>query len=360
MILANKPIVHFHTSTESSWKAMLDACRGATKSICLEQYIFSQDHIGTQFIEVLVEKARSGVKVRVLLDMVGSLAFYLSGLDHHLRAKGVEVVFFNPISLWRVGNITSHFFRDHRKVLVVDDSIGFIGGVGIEDGMRSWRDTMVEVRGDLCRNMTHIFDLMWKRVVRGRYRRFTKPPVYHKHHEISINSPHFGQRFVYYDHIAHVRNAQQRIYMATPYFAPDGRFFRVLRMAAHRGVDVRLLVPEVSDIYMINYIQGWYITHALQAGIRVFMYKGSFYHTKMAMVDESWATVGSFNLDNLSFIFNHEANISSTDDAFVSHIEEHFKKDFSLSREIRWKEWSKRSTFQKVMEYISRPFHKLF
>jgi cardiolipin synthase len=360
MILINKPIIRFHTKTHVAWEAMLEACKASTKSILIEQYIFSNDDIGRQFIEVLIERANSGVKVKILLDMVGSLGFFLSGLDHHLKEKKIEVLFFNPISLWRAGNITSHFFRDHRKLVVIDDSIGFIGGVGIEDRMRSWRDNMIEVRGDLCKNMTHIFDLTWRRVLRGKYKRFTRPPVYHKHYEIAINSPRFGQRFIYYDHIAHIRRAQRKIYLATPYFAPDGRFFRVLRIAAHRGVDVRLVIPEVSDVYSINYIQGWYITRALESGIRVFLYKESFYHTKMSLVDEDWATTGSFNLDSLSFSFNHEANVSSTDDDFVGRVEDLFDNDFALSKEVKIREWNKRSTVQKVMEKVMRPFHKLF
>lgn len=360
MIFANKPIINLHTQTDKAWEAMLNACRNASKSILIEQYIFNYDYIGKEFIEVIVERANSGVKIKILLDMVGSLGFFLSGLDHHLKNKNVEILFFNPVSLWRVSNMTSHFFRDHRKMLVIDDSVGFIGGVGIEDRMRSWRDNMVEIRGDLCKNMTHIFELMWKRVLTGRYKRFKRPPVYNKHYEISINSPRFGQRFIYYDHVSHIRSAQQKIYLATPYFAPDGRFFRVLRMAAHRGVDVRIILPEVSDVYMINFIQGWYITHALQAGIRVFFYKDSFYHTKMTLIDEDWISTGSFNLDSLSFTFNHEANISSTDDYFVGQIESLFQKDFKASREIRWKEWGKRSRFQKIMEKVTRPFHRLF
>jgi len=338
---------------------MLGAIRQAQISIDFEQYIFTNDVIGNIFLKEIEKKAEQGVKVRLLFDMVGSLSFYLSGVPATLQQKGVEIVFFNPISLWRLGNITSHFFRDHRKLLIVDQHIGLIGGVGIEDRMESWRDTMVEIEGDFVYNMTYTFDLVWKRVVTGRYRRFKRSPIYHKDYELILNSPRFRQRFLYYTFVGQIRNAKDSIYLATPYFIPDRRFLRALRVAAHRGVAIHLLLPKVSDQYFVDFAQSWYITRALKSKIRVHTYTPSFYHVKMAVIDDQWATVGSFNLDNLSFLFNHEVNIASSNSTFIDSIRHHFEKDILNSTEIDYDVWQKRSLIRKIIEVLTWPFHKV-
>lgn len=339
---------------------MLAACRNAQTSIDLEQYIFVNDRIGFQFIEVLIKKAREGVRVRVILDMVGSIALYVSGLDQYVREKGVEIVYFNPISLWRLGHIASHFFRDHRKILIVDESVGFIGGVGIEDRMKTWRDTMVEVHGALVPSMVYTFELTWKRLLYGRYRRFIRPHHTPADYEISINAPRYRQRLLYHLYIARIRAARTSIYIAAPYFVPDRRFFRALRAAARRGVKVTLVIPRIHDHYINDYVRAWYVTHALKAGITIFFYDQSFYHVKMATIDGQWATIGSCNIDNMSFVFNHEANIVSTNAHFIAEVEKHFEKDIEISQRVKYDEWNNRSWFLKVVEVMTWPFHMFF
>lgn len=351
---------YFYMSTQASWEAMLKACELAEKTIDLEQYIFVPDETGKRFVDVLVRKAEAGVRVRLLLDMVGSLSMFLSDIPDLLMKKGVEVQFFNPVKMWRIGNVTSHFFRDHRKLLVIDNAVAFTGGVGIEDRMKDWRDTSVEVSGSIVQNFTYIFDLVWRRMQKGKYIRFRRPPYYHKNYDLLINSPRFRQRFIYFTYISQIRNASKSIYLATPYFVPDHRFLRVLRIAAHRGVDVRLIMPTVSDHYMIDHVQAWYVTQALKAGVRVFTYPKPFYHAKMAVVDGTWASVGSFNIDNLSILFNHEANLCSTDHAFVNEVSYQFANDLMIAKEVTYEQWKNRPSYRKVLEFLSWPFHKFF
>ncbi len=354
------PIVRFHTTTQTSWDAMLDAIRNATKTIEFEQYIFVNDVIGSNFLKTIVRKAEEGVKIKLLFDMVGSLSFYLSDLPEHLREKGIEVLFFNPISLWRLGNITSHFFRDHRKILIIDGVVGFVGGVGIADYMSTWRDTMVEIHGEFVKNIQLTFDTVWKRILTGLHRRFKKDLLFHKDFEVLINSPRFKQRFLYHAYIDQIRNAEKYIYLAAPYFVPDRRFLRALRVAAHRGVDVRVVLPEVSDAYFVDYVQSWYITRCIKSGIKVYAYKGPFYHVKMAAIDDAWATVGSSNLDNLSFLFNYEINIASSNHRFVDSVKRDFERDISNCEEILPEKWDKRFFIRKILEVLTWPFHKIF
>lgn len=358
--MSDKPNIRFHTSTRASWDAMLNAIRQAEISVDLEQFVFEPDEIGSTFLKTIIKKAESGVKVRLLFDMVGSLSLYLSDLPDQLREKGIQVSFFNPISFWRLHNITSHLFRDHRKILVVDHIVGFVGGVGIADTMADWRDTVIEMQGDFVKNIEYTFDLVWKRTQKRKYRRFKRPPLYVKDYEILINSPRFRQRFMYFSYVAHIRNAQDYIFLSTPYFVPDRRFFRALRVAAHRGVDVRLILPAVSNHHIIDYIQGWYITRALKSGIKIYTYSERFYHAKTGIIDNAWATVGSCNLDNLSFIFNHEANIASSDPACIEALKSHFGRDLAASHEIVFEKWKRRFIGRRFLEALTWPFHKLF
>lgn len=336
---------------------MLKLISTAKESIDIEQYIFMPDTIGTRFIELLKRKAAAGVKIRVLCDMFGSASLYYSDIPNTLRGLGIEVQFFNPVRLWMIHTFFGHFFRDHRKILIVDGKRACLGGVGIRDDMKTWRDTTIVIEGAFVKNITYAFDLVWKRVKTNKYRRFTRPPVFSKKHEILINSPRFNQRFIYYSLIEHMRQATNRIYLVTPYFVPDNRFVRVLRLAARRGVEVRLIVPEVSNHSLTDFARRSYITDVLNEGGRVFLYGPRMLHAKYASIDGKWATVGSCNFDNLSFRFNHEINFASTDDSFINFLESDFHEDMEGATEVTVEEWNKRPIHWKIREFLARPLH---
>jgi cardiolipin synthase len=235
-----------------------------------------------------------------------------------------------------------------------------VGGVNISDWMSEWRDTVVKIEGDIVQNISHAFELVWKRTLTRHYHRVKKMPVYDKHFEVLINAPRFRQRFIYHAYIASIRSAKHSISLSTPYFVPDVRFMRVLRMAVHRGVEVKIILPTISDSYFVDFLRSWYISRALKAGIRVFGYKDTFYHAKAAVIDDTWATVGSFNLDSLSFIFNHEINVASSETGFISSVKSHFVEDLTHCKEITQEVWNKRSRLRKVLEILTWPFHDLF
>ncbi|MDQ3014255.1 MAG: phospholipase D-like domain-containing protein [bacterium] len=349
----------FFTKTSDAWQAMLGDVESASASIDIEQYIFTIDLIGQQFIDLLIQKAKAGLRIRLLCDTVGSWSFYRSPLPEQLRSVGIHVKFFNPVKPWRITNFTANFFRDHRKIMIIDDHIAHLGGVGIKNDMADWRDTHMRVTGLLVPDIMRSFEIIWRSMIRSKRARFTPSPQFVKNFNVLTNSPRPGQRFIYQALISQIRNAKKYIYLTTPYFIPDIRLFRILRLAAKRGVDVRIMVPEIADHYFINHARESYFTLALKAGIRIRVYKGVMMHAKSAVIDDEWATTGSFNLDSLSFYFNHEINIAASDPAFVAQVKQHFFEDIQLSREVQYEQWIHRPLRKKFLELLTWPFHSI-
>jgi cardiolipin synthase len=352
---AAETVWQFYTRSEEAWEAMLAACRNASASIDLETYILENDSVGKEFLETLAQKASAGVRVRVIADGIGSWGLYTSNLPAELRTRGVEIRFFNPLRWWQLAKVTSWFFRDHRKNLIVDSRLGFTGGVGIRELMASWRDTHLALTGPVVEDMENVFNRMWTMLGRSRYMRFPKPKPPLSGFSFLTNSPHFRQRFLYRSFVAAVRAASSRIDITTPYFIPDLRFFRVLRLAAKRGVAVRVLLPGSSDHPFVDRVSDSFIAPALRYGLRVFKYGGEMLHAKTMLIDDAWTTVGSSNIDNLSFSFNHEGNIVSDNKAFAAEVSEHFEADIIAAREIIAKEWSRRPLWNRFLEFLLRP-----
>jgi cardiolipin synthase len=337
---------------------MLADCEAAKETIDLEQYLFINDRIGRRFAETLMRKARQGVRVRVLLDSGGSFGVFLSGLPAEMQRAGVQVLFFNPISPWRVHNILSWYFRDHRKILVVDGKFGHVGGVCVEDIMADWRDTQLRIEDPVVGEMSEAFERMWRYVTLGGKRSFPKLASRSGDFSFLTNSPRLRQRFIYWALINAIRGATSRVYLTSPYFIPDPRFFRVLRRVARRGVDVRLLVSGPSDHPFVDIASNSYYQRAFRAGIHIFRYEGRRLHAKTAIVDGKWATVGTTNLDNLSLLFNYEGNVATTNSEMIAELGQQFQTDLEHAHEVSRKEWRQRPGLQKFLEKILWPFHR--
>jgi cardiolipin synthase len=274
-----------------------------------------------------------------------------------LRGLGLEIRFFNPISPWRITNFTANLFRDHRKILIVDDEVAQLGGVGIQDFMAGWRDTHMRITGPFVAHIKQSFEDLWEGANKKVYIRYTKLPSFVKKFDILTNSPSIRQRYMYHVLLAHINNAKKYVYLTTPYFIPDIPLYRALYLAAKRGVDVRVLVPEVADHLFVNHARESYFTLALKAGIKIYVYKPVMMHAKTAVIDDEWATAGSFNLDSLSFFFNHEINIASEETTFIHELKNHFFEDIKHSQEIFLSEWKHRSIRKKFLELLTWPFH---
>lgn len=281
----------FYTTSEKAWDAMLFAISGARASVFLEMYIFADNTVGYNFFEVLAQKAREGVKVKIIVDSFGS-----QELDEKtvakIRAAGAEVLFF---SYW--------LRRTHKKILVVDENTAFVGGVNIHKFFRKWNDLQVRLSGRMVRSIIHSFAKSY-RLCGGQDARFLAS------HPAPRLSKKGGLKKRYEERL---RNARTSIVMVTPYFMPHRWLIGALHQAVLRGISVSVLVPAHTDRWIMNRINYAYITQLHQAGIAFYLQR-KMNHAKALLIDGAEGMVGSHNIDPLSFNHNLEAGIFFRDE----------------------------------------------
>ncbi|MEK7615722.1 MAG: phospholipase D-like domain-containing protein [Patescibacteria group bacterium] len=344
-------------NSKDAWEALFVDCERAERSIDLEQYIVHDDAIGRRLFALLEAKARAGVQVRLLCDMVGSSDFYRSIQVKKLRSAGVEIFFVHPISFWRLKNLTSWFFRDHRKLWIIDGSIGYTGGVNLGAAYAEWRDTQIRILGPAVEQMRAEFERMWTGVSQHHFARSRSPHDVRDEFMLVANAPRIRQRHFYHVLLRAIRKAESSVYLTTPYYIPPIRILRALQKAAHRGVDVRLLVPITSDIWMVDLASHSFFGVTMKSGIRLFRYEGEIIHAKTFIIDDRWAAVGSSNLDSQSFSFSYEANLITTNPACVEELRGHFFEDMKKSKELDASIWEQRSLWRRFLEPLTWPIH---
>lgn len=343
-------------SSGEAWESMYRDIEQARISIDVEQFIFDANEQSRRFFTLFIAKAKSGVRVRMICDMVGSYDLYESSLVSELRDAGIELIFFNPISAWRLTNFTSWFFRDHRKVLIIDGEIVHTGGVGFNEKSIDWRDTNIRITGPVVEPVRYSFEQMWNGSRTGKFLKSRRPEVL-AHFAWVTNAPYIRQRHYYRWLHRKIRKAQRRILLATPYFIPPVRLFRTLRRAARRGVDVRLLVPMASDSGFVDLACQSFFGMALAAGIKLYRFQGTVLHAKVTVIDDAWASIGSMNLDNVSIVHSYEANIVSDSPDFIKSLRDQFMIDLEHAQELTLVDWKKRSSLRKFFEMLTWPTH---
>ncbi|MDE2188283.1 MAG: hypothetical protein KGJ35_00935, partial [Patescibacteria group bacterium] len=340
-------------------KAMIADCRKAEQSIVLEQLIFVADDFGERLIDVCAERAAAGVDVRFLWDAWGSFSWFGSGIVEDLKKKNIKLVFWKTIipTYYKVSNFRAWFFRNHRRTLVIDGKIGYTGSMCVADRMRDWRDTNLRIDGPVVAEMQNAFDRMWARALEQKP---LPPRVHVRSHEFRYltNYPSPGRRHIYNELIDAIRHARKYIYITTPYFSPTTRLSRVLRLAAHRGVDVRIIMPHKSNHPLVDLAARTYFASMLTSGVRVFLYEGENIHGKTTVIDGDWASVGTMNMDAISLLYNFEANIVSTNPKFVEELAAVFVRDLQKSKEMSPEEWENRPFLQKWSEFPARLIRK--
>jgi len=355
------------TDGDEFFDSIISSIEKAKKSINLETYIFSSDSVGWLVAEKLAEKAEQGLEVNVIYDSFGSMT--ASGLMFDMMRKaGVEIIEYHPFVPWRrYWNIS---FRDHRKILVIDGNIAFIGGINIGkeyagekyEGDR-WRDTHVKIDGPAVTDIQFYFMENWYRnggaLLNGRLYFPELPEVGELLLMILCTRSRKKVKPVYESYISAIRNARHSIYITNAYFIPDGRIYRSLVRAAERGVDVRLLLPGKSDIPFVKYASRYLYKRYMKKGIRIFEYQDSILHAKTAVIDGVWSTIGSSNLDRRSFRRNLEMNAVVLDQGFGDLMEEIFLKDIKKSREITLQLFRKRSIIEFFLEWLCYRFRNL-
>ena len=345
----------FFTHTEETWTAMLEALCGAKISVDIEHYIFLPDSLGQEFIKIIRERNGAGVKVRLLLDTVGSYALYNSSVPAQLESEGIEIQFFNTVGFWRIPYFATWFFRDHKKMIIIDGKVGFTGGTGINKSMATWRDTDAKIEGPIVGEMLEIFEDMWKAKGDNIFQRIKKIRARTKKRFFITNIPYFRKRFLYYALIKAIKRSTKSIWLTTPYVIPDHKLSRVLRRASRRGVEVKIIVPKIIDVAVVGYASNSSFGELLKAGVRIFKYQPVILHAKTAIIDTEWATFGSFNLDSLSFVYNFEGNVVSTDSKCVGALSAHFAEDLKNCEEVLYKNWVHRPFLEKLKEFFIAP-----
>lgn len=344
------------------FRRMLEAIASARESVLLEMYLVESGTVARRFIDALAACAQRGVRVHVLFDGFGSLGLRTAD-RRRLAASGAHLIFFNPLS-WR--KRLQNFLRDHRKLLVIDGVLAFVGGVGLADefidgkrGRRAWRDLMLEISGPVVGDWQIVFARNWNRS-RGSPEMPVAVPEPSEEPQSAAGAlgrlalSEAGHRSILAnDVVRRIDGARGRAWIMSAYFVPSRRFRKALRRAARRGVDVRLLVPgPKTDHPWVRHAARRFYGKLLRNGVRIFEYQPRVLHGKMALCDE-WVSLGSSNLDRWSFRWNLEANQEIESAAFAAEVAAIFTADCADSQQLSRRQWRRRAALDRLRESIA-------
>ena len=343
---------------EQIFPAMLEAIRSARRSITFETYIYWSGSIGREFADALSERARAGVQVHVLLDWLGSVKMEPHFIEE-MKAAGIEVERYHEPSWWQLARLNN---RTHRKLLVVDGTVGFTGGVGIADPWRGhaqdpdhWRDSHVRIEGPVVAQVQATFMDNWTkatgRVLHGDDYFPTLTAQGDQRAQMFSSSPSAGSDRMHLMYLMAITAAARTIRLSTPYFVPDELSEQALIAAVRRGVRVQLIVPgkEIDTDVVRNVSRGRW-GPLLKAGIEIYEYQPTMYHCKLLLVDEFLLSVGSTNFDNRSFALNDEANLNVFDAGFAAAQVGVFEQDLQRAKRVTLQAWRDRPLSEKLME----------
>ncbi|GIP35760.1 cardiolipin synthase [Paenibacillus sp. J2TS4] len=354
-----KSPISFSTETEiltngdATFSAILNELEKAVHHIHMEYYIYRNDEIGTQIQQVLIQKAKAGVKVRFLFDAVGSLKLPTFFLDE-MKQAGVEVVAFAPVYIPLLSNKVN--FRNHRKIVVIDGEVGFIGGLNVGDEYLSrsttygfWRDTHILVRGEAVRTLQIIFLQDWHYMTGEAHLNpeYLSPSLTETQGDGAVqmiaSGPDNEWRTLKNLFFSMITSAKRSIWIATPYFIPDDDIYTALQVAALSGVDVKLLFPKKPDKWLPYFASHSYFRELLDAGVQIYEYEKGFMHSKILIIDGEMASIGSANMDMRSFHLNFEVNafIYQTESTrtLVSDFQADLQDSTQINRDKFVKKW---------------------
>jgi cardiolipin synthase len=336
--------------------AMLEAIRSARKTITFETYIYWSGSIGRAFTDALIERARAGVKVHVMLDFMGTLKLDLAQIDA-MKQAGVQVQRYHKPVWWKLARLNN---RTHRKLLVIDGKVGFTGGVGIADHWRGnaqdehhWRDTHFRIEGPVVGQVQAVFNDNWTKatgtVLDGAD---YFPALQHAGDmpaQMFSSSPTGGAESMHLMYLMAITSARKSIDLAAAYFVPDDLTIRTLIEAARRGVRVRILMPgKIIDSNLVKAASRERWGELLAAGVKLAEYQPTMYHVKALIVDNLLVSVGSTNFDNRSFSINDEANLNVLHEGFAREQTAIFEDDWRRANPVTKAEFHQRSLWQRV------------
>jgi cardiolipin synthase len=349
-----------------AYPSMLEAIGSAKRYVRLETYMFIDDAVGELFGQALAEAARRGVEVTVLYDALGSWSSRYSFFQR-LRAQGVDIRPFKPFSLRGLSHMIR---RDHRKLLIVDGEVAFTGGINVamkwapRGQGEGWRDDVVRVEGPAVYALERCFTASWRMQVQRRLTRLKELLQRRKARRLSPRGDVSlavlsTRRGIYRAYLHAIQRARRSVLIVAAYFVPDRRLVEALRAASARGVEVCLVLNGRSDHPWLHWATRAFYDRLLGAGVTLYEWCQGTLHAKTAVVDGVWGTVGSFNLERMSFLLNYEVNIAFADRRLGAALEASFRRDCQQCSPIDPVRWRQRPLWQRVLERTLFLFRKI-
>jgi cardiolipin synthase len=346
---------------DAFYPAMLDAIREAEVTITVEAYIYWAGDIGRMFADALAARAKDGVRVKILLDAIGSASIG-SDILAILEGGGCQVAWYNPIRWYTLGRFNN---RTHRKSLIVDGRIAFTGGAGIADHWRGnargpdeWRDMQIRLEGPAVVPLQTGFAHNWQQTTGELITGEAYYPVVDPKGPLSVqtllSSPETGSSNVRTMYYLSIVCARRSIYIANPYFVPDPVAIETLIEAKKRGVDVRIMVSGIrNDNWLARHNSVRLFGRLLDAGIEILEYNRTMLHHKTMVVDRLWVTVGTTNFDNRSFAHNEESNVCVFDRQRAEELHDIFLDDLAACARVTRESWRHRGVWARVQEFVA-------
>lgn len=351
---------------ENKFPAVIEELKKAKHHIHIEYYIIEDDTIANQLADILIEKAREGVEVRLMYDDFGSNKIR-RGYSNRLKENGVKVFPFFKIHHILLANRVN--YRNHRKIIVIDGNVGFVGGINISDRYINtptpqlyWRDTHVMIKGRCVSNLQFIFMTDWNFCSQENLSfsknyfpsQFISTPTSDKIIQVVASGPDSDHPNILYALVQAIILSRKEVLITTPYFVPDDALFDAILIAQASGVKVKLLVPGISDSTIVNRVSSSFYYDLLKAGVKVYRYTKGFVHAKTMVCDDHVSFIGTANLDHRSFDLNFEVNAIFYDKELARELKNNFLIDISNSEKLNLQKWEQRSIFIKFSERFFR------
>ncbi len=365
-----KAVLTFHNQAkelingEEKFKILRKDLLQASEHIHMEYFILVDDELGRGILDILCDKAKNGVKVRLIYDDVGSK------ISRKYKTKlskcGVDHYPFMPVTF---SKFTSKLnYRDHRKIVVIDGKVGYLGGINIRkkydnsfsDNGLFWRDTHLRLEGEAIGSLQTSFLLNWNFVSNEEvdtadlFPECTPNSSHNTAIQIAASGPDTDWANIMEAMFSAINGAMEYVYITSPYLIPNGQILTSLTTASRSGVDVRIIIPRKSDSWAAQYASDSYIEQLLDSGVKVYRYCKGFVHAKTMVIDGIFTSIGTANLDYRSFSINFEINALLYDKEMAGRMEEVFKNDLAESEEVELERWKERSLKRKLQESFSR------
>ncbi|MBI9033649.1 MAG: phosphatidylserine/phosphatidylglycerophosphate/cardiolipin synthase family protein [Bacteroidales bacterium] len=353
MALTNVPPYRLMNDPLRIFTALLNDIDQAKDEILIEVYKFNNDIIGIKIRDALIKKAKEGVKVKLLMDSWGSTsnpAFFSSLIFH-----GGQVRFFKKIKLF-VDFFTKNHRRNHRKLIIIDGNISYIGSNNITGYCLNWRELSLRIEGDISKKFAHIFYTDFEAYNKYVYKKggFLKT-IHHNGFKIVRDKPSITQQKIMNQYAELIRSAKEQIIIETPYFLPGSRLRKAIIDATTRGVKIRIIMPKHSDVAIVDILRSRYLGQLHRHHVEILLYRGYNLHSKALLFDNKTFSIGSPNFDYRSFIYQHEITLIGEEKLISDQLKKHMDETAMDCDFFNYENWMNRSPMQKLFEYILMP-----